>query len=195
MDIDQIELGWASAGDFSTHLNPDIGQLGYRYFAPVIGEFTSFDSFEGSKSDPAHLHKYTYAGSDPINNIDPSGHDFIETLSVTSISLTLAGTITGATLFHHTGGSAFQGALYGILGGSALGIAWIEGPIQFGKAIGIGIVDAATFSLAEGLSEWAQHPNHFNPDKGAIIRQAFSGFSTGACQYRLRRLFYGKAWK
>jgi RHS repeat-associated protein len=48
----------------------------YRYHDPVIGRFTSFDSFEAEASEPTHLHKYNYGGNDPVNNVDPDGHDF-----------------------------------------------------------------------------------------------------------------------
>ena len=30
------------------------------------------DSFEGDSEDPISLHKYLYAGNDPINNVDPA---------------------------------------------------------------------------------------------------------------------------
>ena len=30
---------------------------------------------EGTADDPRTLHKYTYAANDPVNNIDPTGHD------------------------------------------------------------------------------------------------------------------------
>jgi RHS repeat-associated protein len=54
----------------------DLGQqyLRARYFDPAIGRFSSFDTFEGDPSSPASLHKYLYAGSDPTNRIDPTGH-------------------------------------------------------------------------------------------------------------------------
>ena len=43
-----------------------------RYMDPWVGRFMSLDSFEGSL-DPLSLHKYLYAGSDPVNKSDPSG--------------------------------------------------------------------------------------------------------------------------
>jgi hypothetical protein len=41
---------------------------------PATGRFWTQDSFEGINSEPLSLHKYTYAHSDPVNRIDPSGH-------------------------------------------------------------------------------------------------------------------------
>lgn len=45
----------------------------YRWHDPVIGRFTSFDSFEASPSDPLSLHKYNYGNANPISNVDPTG--------------------------------------------------------------------------------------------------------------------------
>jgi YD repeat-containing protein len=43
--------------------------------------FTTMDAGiggpNGSNSDPISLHKYLYAGADPVNNYDPSGHDLL----------------------------------------------------------------------------------------------------------------------
>jgi hypothetical protein len=33
------------------------------------------DTYEGDDQEPLSLHKYLYGGGDPVNNIDPSGHD------------------------------------------------------------------------------------------------------------------------
>jgi hypothetical protein len=43
---------------------------------PSSGRFLTQDSFEGVTHDPATLHKYLYAGADPVNKVDPSGHFF-----------------------------------------------------------------------------------------------------------------------
>jgi hypothetical protein len=48
-----------------------------RYYNPLTGRFLSRDPEDGKSADPATLHKYLYAGGDPINGIDPSGRDSI----------------------------------------------------------------------------------------------------------------------
>ncbi|MGB7160472.1 MAG: RHS repeat-associated core domain-containing protein [Tepidisphaeraceae bacterium] len=54
----------------------DLALLRTRYYNPTIGQFTSFDEFEAEPADVQHQHKYSYAGADPVNSVDPSGHDF-----------------------------------------------------------------------------------------------------------------------
>lgn len=44
-----------------------------RYYHPELGRFSSPDPLQGDISDPMTLHRYLYANSDPVNNIDPSG--------------------------------------------------------------------------------------------------------------------------
>ena len=58
--------------------DPNLGfvYLRARYMNPNSGRFLSRDSFAGSIFDPLSLHKYTYAGNDPINHSDPRGQDF-----------------------------------------------------------------------------------------------------------------------
>jgi RHS repeat-associated protein len=46
-----------------------------RYFNPVTGRFLTRDSKAGNPRGPATLHKYLYADGDPVNGMDPSGHD------------------------------------------------------------------------------------------------------------------------
>ena len=45
-----------------------------RYLNIQSGRFVTLDTFLGSVYDPPTLHKYTYASSDPVNGIDPTGH-------------------------------------------------------------------------------------------------------------------------
>lgn len=52
-----------------------------RYYAPELGRFISPDALyllhpEKGLSDPRRLELYTYAGNDPIDNVDPSGASF-----------------------------------------------------------------------------------------------------------------------
>ncbi len=55
--------------------DPDLGlyYLRARYYNPITGRFMGRDPEDGDYSDPATLHKYVYAGGDPVNLADPTG--------------------------------------------------------------------------------------------------------------------------
>ena len=55
--------------------DPDLGlyYLRARYMNPATGRFLSRDPEDGITNDPASLHKYIYAGGDPVNAYDPTG--------------------------------------------------------------------------------------------------------------------------
>ena len=44
-----------------------------RWYNPVTGRFMTRDPYSGSAYDPASLHRYNYARSNPSNFLDPSG--------------------------------------------------------------------------------------------------------------------------
>jgi RHS repeat-associated protein len=44
-----------------------------RYLNTDSGRFWTRDVYEGTVYDPSTLHKYLYAGSEPVNHADPSG--------------------------------------------------------------------------------------------------------------------------
>ena len=44
-----------------------------RWYNPVTGRFMTRDPYAGSAYDPASLHRYNYARSNPANFLDPSG--------------------------------------------------------------------------------------------------------------------------
>ena len=46
-----------------------------RYMNPLTGRFVNRDPENGIVTDPKTLHKYLYAGGDPVNAKDPSGRD------------------------------------------------------------------------------------------------------------------------
>ncbi|HKQ36941.1 MAG TPA: RHS repeat-associated core domain-containing protein, partial [Verrucomicrobiae bacterium] len=58
---------------FDRHLG--LYYLRARYMNPNTGRFWSMDAFEGNQTDPISLHKYVYATDNPVNIVDPSGHD------------------------------------------------------------------------------------------------------------------------
>jgi RHS repeat-associated protein len=55
--------------------DPQLGAyyLRSRYYDPAIGRFLAADTFSGLDRTPKSLHKYVYAGNDPVNKVDPSG--------------------------------------------------------------------------------------------------------------------------
>jgi RHS repeat-associated protein len=55
-----------------------------RYYNPTTGRFLSRDPNAGKPTDPASLHKYLYASGDPVNALDPTGRDTIESLLTTT---------------------------------------------------------------------------------------------------------------
>ncbi len=75
-----------------------------RYYNPNTGRFLSRDPEDGNPTDPKTLHKYLYAGGDPVNRIDPRGleedidEELIESqlsLSKKVIAVLAVGTVTG----------------------------------------------------------------------------------------------------
>jgi RHS repeat-associated protein len=67
--------------------DPDLGlyYLRARYYNPATGRFMSRDPLDGDATDPASLHKYLYAGGDPVNRVDPMGRvATIETIFTTT---------------------------------------------------------------------------------------------------------------
>ena len=132
----------------------DVHVLLSRWHDPKVGRFISYDEFEGSISDPAHLHKYNYGGSDPVNHQDPSGHDF----SLTGMMVTgaIAGGLIGFSYGAYKGAQKSGSILswktleYGAIGlvaGAAIGAA--AGALIYGAGASLG-------SLAQimGRSSW-----------------------------------------
>ena len=48
-------------------------KFGTRYYDPTHGRWTQQDPVEGSLGDLNAANRYTYAGDDPVNEVDPSG--------------------------------------------------------------------------------------------------------------------------
>jgi RHS repeat-associated protein len=49
-----------------------------RYYNPQTGRFMSRDPLGGQAWDPKTLHKYVYAGGDPVNLVDPKGQGSLQ---------------------------------------------------------------------------------------------------------------------
>jgi RHS repeat-associated protein len=46
-----------------------------RWMDPGVGRFVGMDTFGGREEDPSSLHKYLYVSANPINFVDPTGHE------------------------------------------------------------------------------------------------------------------------
>jgi RHS repeat-associated protein len=68
-----------------------------RYLDPRSGRFITGDPVLGNPRDPRTLNRYAYAGSDPVNRIDPLGtQDF--SLAGISISIDIIGTLSSIAI-------------------------------------------------------------------------------------------------
>jgi len=62
--------------------NIGLFHLRARDYNPLTGRFETMDPAAGDILNPATLHKYVYAGNNPVNAIDPTGRGFIENWSI-----------------------------------------------------------------------------------------------------------------
>ena len=78
-------MGWQRPGEqelgFTGHLKDKTTRLTYmqaRHYDPVSGRFLSVDPVGfASIGDPRYVNRYSYAGNDPVNLIDPNGHSAV----------------------------------------------------------------------------------------------------------------------
>lgn len=56
--------------------------LNARYYDPSSGRFLTEDSYRGEIGHPDTLHLYVYCANDPVNYVDPSGHEAIYLITV-----------------------------------------------------------------------------------------------------------------
>jgi RHS repeat-associated protein len=45
-----------------------------RFYDPSLGRFITEDSYNGTKTDPLSMNRYSYAVENPIKYVDPTGH-------------------------------------------------------------------------------------------------------------------------
>jgi len=83
----------------------DLGMyyLRARYYQPAVGRFWTRDTYEGDSSDPLSLHRYLYTQGNPVNGVDPSGHDGELAGTLTAINNL---SITAATYISRVPGAA-----------------------------------------------------------------------------------------
>jgi RHS repeat-associated protein len=77
----------------------DYVKFGQRWYNPVTGRFTQQDSIE-NLADPSRANRYEYAGSNPINYVDPRGTEYIPGVLPENNGCRLAGgqTVAGCVI-------------------------------------------------------------------------------------------------
>jgi RHS repeat-associated protein len=98
------EVSWIPSLYRGEQFDADLGlyYLRARYYNPATGRFLSRDPEDGKIKIPATLHKYLYAGGDPMNRIDPTGKaelgDYVSMLDLDSMAGRLEMDATGAVI-------------------------------------------------------------------------------------------------
>lgn len=143
-----------------------------RYYDPSLGRFISPDTIVQSPSNPQTLNRYTYAGNNPVNNIDPTGHSFwksflrgfvgavVNVFASSFLGPWLGGAIAGAftaAVFGGNGQAIAMGAGFGFLLGGAFGTTGSNGFLgDLGPPIGLAaLVGGGIYSYQEGGGQGA----------------------------------------
>ena len=150
--------------------------FGARYYDPEIGRFLTADTQVPDPMNPKVLHRYAFAGDNPIRYVDPTGHAFWEWF--------LAGFVIGALIVIGiaTCGIGFAvgaGSLAAIAGGVAL---FTLGGAALGAAA-MGVY-AVTQMSGSGSSDFNWKTFGTALATGAIIGAA-AGAGISACPYSI----------
>ena len=94
---------------------------GNRYYDPTTGTWTQRDTLDNPLS-PQDANRYTYAGGDPVNNVDPAGN-YSSKDCVHDIGLQVGTGLVGGAIggFFAAGVGVLPGATIGGLTGAATG--------------------------------------------------------------------------
>ena len=119
-----------------------LSYLRARYYDPVLGRFTSRDTWPGTTAQPATLHRYAYAGNNPLTTTDPSGRCW--PLCFAAVGAAIGGAIGGLAYTAMNLDSWDAGGFAGsVAGGAIAGAATaVAGPL--GGSIGLAVSGSAT---------------------------------------------------
>jgi len=114
-------------------LDPNSGFQDHRarWMDPSVGRFATVDPWRGSRFEPATLHRYLYAGADPVMNIDPTGRNFTiggMMLAVVSFSILASNAILQPRSFTEGVQATLVGAIVGVMLGHVLAL-WGTGVV------------------------------------------------------------------
>ena len=127
---------------------------GARYYMPSLGRFITPDSIvQDPMGNPQTLNRYSYAGNNPVLNIDPSGHFWFSaivaivkaTVSFAVAHPVIAGAIVGAA----AGGiQSYQAT--GTVNPLSIGLGALQGGLS-GWTLGLSAAKAAEMGIGSGL--------------------------------------------
>ncbi|MEH2058171.1 MAG: RHS repeat-associated core domain-containing protein [Nostoc sp.] len=126
-----------------------------RYYDADLGRFISKDSFAGFMDDPMSQNSYQYANANPVNFIDPTGH---ETMGDLSAVFSIIGTLAAST---------GVGAGAGYLTGAALNGASGEDLLNLTDQWVAGFANTVSFGASTKVRSWLY---------GEVAEQNHSGF-------------------
>jgi RHS repeat-associated protein len=106
----------------------DLYYFGARYYDPEIGRFLTADTQVPDPMNPKMLHRYAFAGDNPVRYVDPTGHAFWEWflagfvigalivigIATCGVGLAIGITVLGGALLFVMGAAALGAAAFGI---------------------------------------------------------------------------------
>jgi RHS repeat-associated protein len=142
-----------------------------RYYNPVTGRFMSRDPEDGKPIDPKTLHKYLYAGGDPVNWVDPRGRGATLEFLFTTADIS---TPTEAAVAGLTQGAAQWAAIAQLYAGTAYLTAQdILVEIETAETTGIIIKFLACEYIGTEVTEFLSNGNNTELQK-FIVGEVFS---------------------
>ncbi|WP_420367108.1 RHS repeat-associated core domain-containing protein [Curtobacterium sp. L1-20] len=130
------------AGTRTSDTQNNLVKYGLRWYLAGVGSWTQQDTLD-NPLDPSNADRYAYAGSDPINNIDPLGQSFAHDLGGAILGAVVGTAITVTTCALTGVETALAGSAAGLIAGATVG-----------GAVGAG--SASVFN-GDSPSETAEH--------------------------------------
>jgi RHS repeat-associated protein len=159
--------------------DPDLGlyYLRARYYNPTTGRFMSRDPYDGNQADPRSLHKYLYAGGDPVNFVDPLGRELFGYAIQANKALATVGAVNAFSCIAGIGLTAVSSE-FSLLTGVGIGSStWgcitsvlypTEGTFALGLKTGIDLGFCA-FSVGQAIYDINQYEHHGGKRTDAIV--------------------------
>jgi RHS repeat-associated protein len=170
-----------------------------RYYNPITGRFMSRDPLDGYHFNPKTLHKYLYAGGDPVNAVDPTGREELADYAI-RISTTLKATVVLNSIACGVGisSSLATGTLLESLGTwqgktsvAFLAFGCLTMTVEAGKVVQLGFDGAGLAGCGWGLYQTYEDENAYfeNPTEANLqVVDADLVGSIGGCALTLAAL-------